>query len=297
VSDSRPLVSIVIPCYNYARYLSEAIESALGQTYSPVEVIVVDDGSTDDTQTVARSYPVRLLTQRNQGLSASTNNGIRASRGEYVTRLDADDVLCSTFVEETLAMLERNPDAPLAHTAAEFIGARTGEVPFIAFDPEALAQGAMVTCTSLFRRTAWETVGGLDEQMVLCEDWDLWLTFAERNMRGVMVPKILWSYRQHGASMVNRKILNPAGLRREYKLICQLQDRHAAIFAPKRLVRRLLVAPHRFLSGAIGLRTFARLYIFYAVMLTRAAAGRHTPRERTGSYFRPHNQPELRSYV
>jgi glycosyltransferase involved in cell wall biosynthesis len=281
VSTNKALVTVVIPCYNYAHYLGEAIESALAQTHQPLEVIVVDDGSTDRTQEVAQSYPVRLITQRNQGLSASTNNGVRAGRGEYFLRLDADDVLYPTFVEETLAVMEHNPNAALVHADGEFFGDTIGRVPFVPFDAEALAKGAMTTCCALFRRTAWDAVGGLDEDMVLCEDWDLWLTFAEKGMTGVMVRKMLWGYRQHGTSMANRKMLTWAGIRRELKLTCQLQDRHPSLFAPRKLLRRLAAASGRFIVGEMGARTTARLFPFYAIMLFRWATGLHAPRPRS----------------
>jgi glycosyltransferase involved in cell wall biosynthesis len=274
------VVSIIIPCYNYARYLGEAIESALSQTYSPVEIIVVDDGSTDETQEVAARYPVQLVVQQNQGLSASTNNGVSASHGEFVMRLDADDVLYPTFVEETVATLQQHPEASLAHTAAEFFGTHTGQVPFVPFDIESMAQGAMVTCTSLFRRSAWDQVGGLDRRMVLCEDWDLWLTFAENGMRGVMVQKPLWGYRQHGRSMVNRQILSRTGLLREYRLISQLQDRHPTIFATRNLLRRLSAAPGRVIRREMSLRVALKLFAFYIIMLVRVGIGAHSPRRR-----------------
>lgn len=275
MNTQKPLVTVVITCYNYAHYLGDAIESALAQTHQPLEVIVVDDGSTDNTWEVAARYPVRVVTQTNQGLSAATNAGVRASTGEFVVRLDADDVLYPTFVEETLAALEQYPRAALAHTDSEFFGTRTGRAPFKPFDAEALAEGAMTTCCSLFRRSAWDAVGGLDPTMVLCEDWDLWLTFAERNMPGVMVRKVLWGYRQHGPSMVNRKKLTWSGLRREYALISQLQDRHPAIFAPAQLIRRLLSAPRRVFARQLSTRQLVLLFAFYGVMLARRAAGQN----------------------
>jgi hypothetical protein len=146
-------------------------------------------------------------------------------------------------------------------------------VPFVPFDAEALAQGAMVTCTSLFRRSAWDDIGGLDETMVLCEDWDLWLTFAERSLCGVMIPRVLWAYRQHGPSMVNRKIFSPHGLRREYTLISQLQERHPSLFAPRLLVRRLLATPRRVRSGQMSIPVAVKLIGFYGVMLMREWMG------------------------
>ena len=92
-SDPPPLVSVVIACYNQGRFLGEAIESALRQTYAPIEVIVADDGSTDRTAEVAAAYPVRCLRQRNQGAPAARNHGFRESHGRFVLFLDADDRL------------------------------------------------------------------------------------------------------------------------------------------------------------------------------------------------------------
>src|SRR5579864_6385259 len=113
------LVSIVIACYNYGRFVGEAIESALSQTYTPVEVIVVDDGTSDDSVEVASRYPVTVLTQKNSGVCVTGNRGIRASHGEFVLRLDADDRLAPTYVEETLGALREHPECDFAYTSVE----------------------------------------------------------------------------------------------------------------------------------------------------------------------------------
>src|SRR5919202_6340196 len=105
----RELVSVVIPCYNQAQFLARAVESALAQTHPPLDVIVVDDGSTDDTLQVARGYPVRVISQRRQGVCAAVNNGVAACSGDFFLRLDADDELEPTYVEETLAALRGSP--------------------------------------------------------------------------------------------------------------------------------------------------------------------------------------------
>src|ERR1700728_2917065 len=97
--DGSPLVSVVIPCYNSARYLAETIESVLAQTYARVEVILVDDGSTDTTPEIAQSYPVQYVYQTNRGISAARNTGVVRGRGEYVQFLDHDDRLLPTAIE------------------------------------------------------------------------------------------------------------------------------------------------------------------------------------------------------
>jgi GT2 family glycosyltransferase len=270
MSDTSPLVSIIIPCFNYARYLPAAIESALAQTYRPIEVIVVDDGSTDGSLELARDYSVQVLAQSNQGLAASTNNGVQAGSGEFFLRLDADDVLYPAFVETTLAALTSHPDAALAFAPGEYFGLRSGLFECGPLQLEALAQGAYVTCCSLMRRSAWQAVGGLDRTIPLCEDWDLWLKYAERGFSGVSVPGPLWGYRKHGPSMVHRSLRSHSDVLREYRLIAHLQDHHPTVFAPHLLVQRLLRAPLLVARGEMSARTSVKLLAFYTVMLARA---------------------------
>src|SRR5690554_879710 len=106
-TSSGPLVSVIIPCYNHGEYLSEAIESVLNQTYTPIEVIVIDDGSSDDTEKVAKRYPsVRYFFQENKGLSSARNLGITNSTGELLVFLDADDLLLHYAIDYNVKFLQ-----------------------------------------------------------------------------------------------------------------------------------------------------------------------------------------------
>jgi glycosyltransferase involved in cell wall biosynthesis len=270
VTPNEPLVSVVIPCHNYARFVGEAIDSVLTQTHRSIEVIVVDDGSSDDTVAVAKRYPVRLLEQPHLGVCVATNNGIRASRGQYIMRLDADDILAPAYVEETLAALMREPGAALAYADGTYVGTRNGPVPLQPFDVESLAEGAYAPCLALMRRSSCEQVGGYDVRLTpyRCEDWDMWLSFAERGMTGVLVRKPLWFYRKHGRSRV-RAVLSLAGLEREYGTIAHLQDKHPQLFSTRKLIRRLARLPGRLWRRDVSLRFAMLLTTFYAVMLAR----------------------------
>ena len=113
-SDGRPLVSVIIPCYNSARYLAETIESVLAQTYPRVEIILIDDGSTDATAQIAQDYPVNYVYQANRGISAARNSGFLHSQGKYVLFLDHDDRLLPRGVEAGVKLLEEHPECAIA---------------------------------------------------------------------------------------------------------------------------------------------------------------------------------------
>src|SRR4051812_6741892 len=121
--SQRSLVSVVIPCYNQANFLSEAIETVLQQTYRHIEIIVVDDGSIDNTSQVSQSYPVRYIHQNNQGLPAARNTGILASRGEFVVLLDSDDRLFPHAIESGLRIFEMDPECMMATGDFSFVSA------------------------------------------------------------------------------------------------------------------------------------------------------------------------------
>ncbi len=110
---SSPLVSIIIPTYNYGRYLGKALESCFKQTYSPLEVIVVDDGSTDDTKEIVRGYGSRIvfIRQENSGVSAARNKGLEVAKGELITFLDADDYMPEDAIQTRVEALTAHPEA------------------------------------------------------------------------------------------------------------------------------------------------------------------------------------------
>ena len=264
------LVSVIIPCHNQSAFLAEAIGSALQQTHQPVEVIVVDDGSTDDTVRVARDHPVQLLTQVRQGVCAAVNTGIEASHGQFVMRLDADDILEPSYVAETLAALEERPAAQFAYTEVSYFGALQGTYPVEEFDPNSLAERNYIHASALMRRTAFERVGGYDEQMssARCEDWDLWLSFAERDLPGVLVRKPLLRYRRYATK--SRNTLDWRSLRlwrRNLAMAGRLRDNHPRLFAPGAIVHRVARLPRRVLSGEVSLRFAVLLVGLYAAML------------------------------
>jgi glycosyltransferase involved in cell wall biosynthesis len=287
-APASPLVSVVIPCFNYARFLGEAIESALGQTHQPIEVIVVNDGSSDDTELVAGRYPVTLINQPNSGVCVAANAGFAAARGEFVLRLDADDRLAKTYVEETLAALKAHPGTHFVYTEVEYFGAESGSYPIEAYNPETLTERNYVHASALMRRASFQEVGGYDLGMRTSryEDWDLWLRLAERGLHGFALRRPLLQYRKHPtASRGTPNFASVRGVAREIRLASQLQDNHPTLFAPHALMRRISRLPGRVLRREISTH-FTGLFLGISlVMLGRSALG--LSRRPTSSLAKP----------
>lgn len=192
-------VSVIIASYNYERFLREAIESALAQTYSDVEVLVVDDGSTDDSVAVAKSYGVRVIEKANEGVAATRNRGAREARGDRIVFLDADDVLLPTFVSRCTDALSAT-GAAYAYTEVEKFGLQTGLLHTRPFDGRALFDGNFVPVTVVVRKSVFEEVGGFDRSWPAHEDHELWARMFVRGYSGTYVREPLLRYRFHGAS-------------------------------------------------------------------------------------------------
>jgi glycosyltransferase involved in cell wall biosynthesis len=206
--DSVPTVSIVIPCYLQARFLSDAIESALAQDYPAVEVIVVDDGSPDDAVGVATRYPVRYLRQENRGLSGARNAGLRDATGDLILFLDADDRLLPDAVRRGADALAARPEWAFVFGRYRMISAdgvpeEPVERPGVSEDGYAwLLRYNWIGMhgTVLYRRGVLEAVGGFDESLRAAEDYQAYLRLARQHPFGSH-PWVVAEYRRHGENM------------------------------------------------------------------------------------------------
>lgn len=203
-------VSVVIPNYNYGRFLSEAIDSVLNQTCGPQEVIVVDDGSTDESRDILDSYgaKIRVLYQKNEGVGAARNKGAEMATTDFVAFLDADDYWCPTKLEKQLAVFQSDPDLGLVHCGLRYIDEKgelgeeylvggAGEVAMnlLRFEPVISAPGG----ACLIRKDVFMEVGGYDTNKDLhpSEDWELSYRIAKKYRFGFVREPLLY-YRQHG---------------------------------------------------------------------------------------------------
>ena len=198
----NPVVSIVISCFNHGQYLADAVQSVLRQTYSDVQVIVVDDGSTDETAEVSRAFgsAITYVRQKNRGLSAARNAGIKIAKGSFIGLLDADDCFYPIKVEKQLKLLLENPQLGLVYCGwalvrdGDFVVLKT-EIPNDKhnFVDELLTHSVFHVLCPLLRREVVELTGFFDENLTSCEDRDYWLRAARDGVGvGCVAEPLAW---------------------------------------------------------------------------------------------------------
>jgi glycosyltransferase involved in cell wall biosynthesis len=211
-------VSIIVPTYQCGQFLSQAIESVLAQTYKNYEIIIVDDGSTDNTQEVINRYShlenIKIVRQSNQGPAAARNRGIKLSSGEYIAFLDADDLWLPTKLEKQIIFLEQHPLADMVYCDAYiFSGNFTWKKTLFNISPpasenvfERLFQLNFIPIlTVVLRRNIFKTSGFFDESIIGPEDYDLWLRICQsKSIAFIQEP--LAKYRVSAGQITKQKI-------------------------------------------------------------------------------------------
>jgi glycosyltransferase involved in cell wall biosynthesis len=205
---AMPLVSVVIACYNSARYLAETLTSVMTQTYPRIEIIVVDDGSSDATASIAQSYPVTYLHQENQGVSVARNAGILHCQGKYVQFLDHDDRLLPKAIETGVRLLEQHPEFSMAVGEHRYIGVDGTTLGYSSKRAVgcnhylALLMNNFIEtpCSVVHRRSALPITGVFDESVQGAEDYELYLRIA-RQSELILHEAVVAEYRLHDGSL------------------------------------------------------------------------------------------------
>lgn len=230
MENPQPLVSVVIPCYNAHKYLGQTLDSVRVQTYRNIEIIVIDDGSSDPVTVDfldRLGKGIRVVRQTNQGLPAARNAGFRAAKGEYVLPLDADDWLEHDAIECLIKALQENPQAAFAFSHMQMEGEGEGVLAkqYNFFEQLFLNQ---LPYSLLLRKSVWQAVGGYDESMNKgYEDWEFNIRLGAHGLHGVVVPAPLFHYRISRTGMLLTTSNRVHG--ELWKTIRQL---HASLYRP-----------------------------------------------------------------
>ncbi|SFU20695.1 Glycosyltransferase involved in cell wall bisynthesis [Algoriphagus locisalis] len=256
----NPTVSIIIPCYNQAKFLAETVQSALNSTYSALEIIIVNDGSTDNSEEIAEELTekhsnIYLLNQKNAGVAVARNAGIEFSKSKYILPLDGDDLISKEYLEEAINFLEKKPQVKVVYCEAVKFD-ENGERPWNLkpFSLNALARDNMIFVSAVFRRADALAVGSFSEGMKMGrEDWEFWIKMLKNGGEVVKLPFIGFFYRIHSGS--KRKKTGTSQKKKER--IAYLNENHREFFerelnGPLR-IQRTWSKPYNSLMKFLGL--------------------------------------------
>ena len=221
--------SVIIPCFNLGEFLREAVDSVDAQTRPPDELIVVDDGSTDeatlDVLNELRERGVMVYRTPNRGAPSARNYGVEHAIGDYVLCLDADDVLLPSFLERTAAAMDAAPDAGIVATQVEMFGTVNGLWKPPQYSPHTMLWRNCLPSASLFRRRCWRAAGGYAPDLDACQDWDLWMSILERGWKWRVVEEPLYRYRRREGSISERREADRP------RILADMMHRHEAFYA------------------------------------------------------------------
>lgn len=199
--SSPPLVSVVIPCYNQAMFLEETIRSVQKSDYQNIEIVMVNDGSTDKTEEVCLSlknqYPnILYFKQANSGPSVARNFAIKKANGHLILPVDGDDLISPNYISEAVKLFDKDPDVKVVYCEAEKFGAKTGRWNLKPFSLANLAKDNMIFVSAMYRKLDWENCGGYPEDLRwVSEDWVFWISMLKNGGKVIKLPFVGFYYR------------------------------------------------------------------------------------------------------
>lgn len=217
-------VSVIIPCYNDGIYLMDAIRSVQKQTYPYVEIIVIDDASTDLTTKQILSElaggGIKVLCIDHAGPAAARNRGIREAQGHYIFPLDADDKIEATYLEKAVMALSGNDKAGIVYCHAELFGKEKGRWELPDYSLDRMLLDNIIFASALFYREDWERIGGYCEDLTMgMEDYDFWLSILELGKDVIQLPEVLFWYRIKEKSRTKQLKGNASDIQMAYQMI------------------------------------------------------------------------------
>lgn len=233
MEKNTPKVSVIVPCYKQAEYLPETLDSVLAQTYPAWECIIVNDGSPDNTDAIAKAYlekdiRFKYCHQENQGLASARNNGIVNSTGEYILPLDADDMIAPTYIEKAIVRFKQYPETKMVYCKGHTFGESNHPMDLVDYNYDTFIWGNCIFCSAVYKRSDYDQTNGYNPNMAHgLEDWDFWLSLLKKEDHIFRIDEILFYYRVKENSMVKDLVSHHL----EENLI-QLCRNHPDIYKP-----------------------------------------------------------------
>lgn len=230
---NKPLISVIVPCYNHSQFIVEALESILNQSFINFECIIVNDGSTDNTEKVVLNWiqidrRFKYIYQENTGVSSARNTGISQSNGLYILPLDSDDKISDNYLENCLNILELNPGIKIVYGEAYKFGKSKKKWNLDEYNFEDLLYKNMIYCTALYRKEDWVNVQGYDENLKDdLEDWEFWINILKNGGEVLQISNCCFYYRVQDISRSTESVLkNDYG----YKSRVYIFEKHLELY-------------------------------------------------------------------
>ncbi len=217
--NNKVLVSVIIPCYNQAPYIIECLSSVADQNYKYLECIIIDDGSTDNSNNLIKKFiktdsRFTLKTQRNSGVASARNLAISIAQGKYILPLDGDDRIGKQYIKLAIAYFEKFPKTDLVYCNAKYFGKKNKKIKLPKYNYDTFLLKNCIFCTAMFRKADFETnTNGYDTQMIEgLEDWEMWIQLLNKKSIVYKLKEELFFYRRTGNSRnkntTNKKTLS-----------------------------------------------------------------------------------------
>lgn len=225
-------VSIIVPCYNQAQYLNEALQSVLDQTYVNWECVIVNDGSTDDTEEVAKKWVEKdsrfsVINKNNEGVCIARNTAIEKGKGDYILPLDADDFLSANYIEECLKNIE-NSKVRVVYGKGIFFGEQEGKMSSAYVNLENLLKYNCIHSSGFFRKSDWKLNNGYDKNMKYgFEDWEFWINMLKKDGQALLLEQCVIHYR---IKSLSRSTEINSNLKKNYKMKAYIFQKHIDLF-------------------------------------------------------------------
>lgn len=192
-------VSVIIPCYNAVKYVEETLQSVSSQTFKNIEIIAVDDGSTDDTFSIIDSYKdidnrLKVIKIQNGGSSKARMEGAKLAKGEYLLFLDSDDIISPTYIEKCISIARQGYD--IVYTKIQFFGRKSGELYLPEFNLLDFLCSNCIYVSALIRKSLFDLVGGFDMSISQMEDWECFINMIKNGGKVYRIPELLFFYRK-----------------------------------------------------------------------------------------------------
>lgn len=247
--DSKlPKISIIIPCYNNQNTIIETIQSVINQDYKNIEIVVVNDGSIDDSQKVINEFisdkdNAILINKINEGPSIARNTGVDNASGEFIVFLDGDDIIAKTFLSSCYKIFENDKNINIVYTDAEFFGAKSGKWILPDFELRSFLIQNCIPITAMLKRSVFNEVGQFDTNLKYTEDWELWIRIIKKYAGVFKINETLFFYRKHENKS---SLTDNVDVEKEEKILLYIYQKHYDLYKSNGYGIKLLFEEHKY---------------------------------------------------